>query len=347
MVRQLVPLLFLVTALTFAVRAQSPHDQQTNAELADKVIAELKAGQFDALEEQYKRFAAGELQPNGTPKSVIYFWAFERASSEQETLEKSEAIVGKIKDWLVQFPDSVAATLAYDKSLLGECDLIAKEVNKRGLPAADPKSLEGLGKRGDEITRFMGSRPPEVMERLVSEPQLYVVTMYSFSLVGGNYAKFEALTADLQTADPYYSPFYSQAIIWLAKRRLEGVVVPRPEVWLMDQLKPTALDSEQDVKRRSETYAAVISEINPATYKIDVGLVDWQFLKTGLENLIKDFGPNTDWPTRLLVDARVAGDKETAREALKFIQGNYSPEIVVDPDVFQDLTKWAEGAEGY
>lgn len=49
-------LLFLV-ALAVVAEAEAPHDQRSNAELADKVITELQAGQFDALEEQYSRFS--------------------------------------------------------------------------------------------------------------------------------------------------------------------------------------------------------------------------------------------------------------------------------------------------
>lgn len=39
----------------------------------DTVISELQAGNFDLLEEQYKKFSKGELQPNGDPKSAIFF----------------------------------------------------------------------------------------------------------------------------------------------------------------------------------------------------------------------------------------------------------------------------------
>jgi hypothetical protein len=33
-------------------------------------------------------------------------------------------------------------------------------------------------------------------------------------------------------------------------------------------------------------------------------------------------------------------DKDAAREALSVIQGNYAPEIITAPDVFQDIAKW-------
>ena len=60
-----------------------------------------------------------------------------------------------------------------------------------------------------------------------------------------------------------------------------------------------------------------------------------------MKNLVQVY-PGTDWPTIYLTDAKAAGDKEAAREALWIIQGNYSPEVIIDPDAFQSLSEWAE-----
>jgi hypothetical protein len=43
--------------------------------------------------------------------------------------------------------------------------------------------------------------------------------------------------------------------------------------------------------------------------------------------------------TRYLTDAYALEDKDAAREALSVIQGNYAPEIISAPDVFQDIAQ--------
>jgi hypothetical protein len=102
------------------------------------------------------------------------------------------------------------------------------------------------------------------------------------------------------------------------------------------------LDTEPESKRKSKAYAMAISLLDPAVTPLDINLVEWPLLKAGLKSLIEDFGPETNWPTRLLVNAYAAKDREAAKEALKIINGNYSPEILVHPEQFQDLAKWAE-----
>jgi hypothetical protein len=72
--------------------------------------------------------------------------------------------------------------------------------------------------------------------------------------------------------------------------------------------------------------------IPPQAAKINIELVDWPTLKAGLKNLIQDYGPNTNWPSRYLAAAVAMQDKQAAREALALINGNYSPEIITAPD---------------
>ena len=70
---------FLFTALEINSKAESPHDLRNNAELSDKVVNEVRAGQFDTLESQYRDFTDRERQilPDGTPKNWVFFWSFE------------------------------------------------------------------------------------------------------------------------------------------------------------------------------------------------------------------------------------------------------------------------------
>ena len=75
---------------------------------------------------------------------------------------------------------------------------------------------------------------------------------------------------------------------------------------------------------------------------MDAKLLDWPTLKAGLEDLVKTCGAETDWPSRYLASAFSFQDKETAREALGVIAGNYSPEVFGKPEVFQDVSAWAE-----
>jgi hypothetical protein len=56
----------------------------------------------------------------------------------------------------------------------------------------------------------------------------------------------------------------------------------------------SSLDSDEEVKRKTETCARTISILAPKVTHLDLGLIDWAALKAGLKNLIQDFGTNTN-----------------------------------------------------
>jgi hypothetical protein len=129
-------------------------------------------------------------------------------------------------------------------------------------------------------------------------------------------------------------------VVWLTNRRKHDASLPRPEIWLTDRLKPTLLDSDDTVKRKTETYAQVISFTSPEKVKFDPSLVDWQTLKAGLKNLVQDYG-NSGWPSRYLLAAFQEKDREATKEAFVIVGGNYSREII-HPDTYREIAKWVE-----
>jgi len=312
--------------------------------LAETICTELKAGQFDLLESQYRDFAdrVHQIQPDGTPKNWIYFWSFELGAAKTKSLEAAQVFTQKIRDWLGGRPNSVPATLALENALLGECDCLHTLAEAQHLDMKDPELNQQVQARVDEITSRMKAVPVEELPKLMSEPQYYAVVMHLYILEGVDYDRVQALMHAAQDCDPYYVPFYTLAISFLSNRRVHDSSLPRPEIWLTDLFKPTPLDSDEEVRRKTETYARTISALAPEVTHLDIGLIDWPLLKTGLKDLVQDYGPETNWATRLLSDSWATKDKEAAREALSEIQGSYSPEIIIHPDAFQAIAKWAE-----
>jgi hypothetical protein len=177
----------------------------------------------------------------------------------------------------------------------------------------------------------------------MEEPQYYATTAEALIFHAGAFDRIAILDNDLELIDATYVPFHIAVVRWLLIWRLHDTSLPRPEVWLTDHFKLNPLDSTeaQDIKCRS--YAQVLSFLTPKDGQLDTALLDWATLKTGLEVLIKACGPASDWPTRLLVYAARFQDKQTAQKALKLIAGNYSPDVIFQPQVFQHLVAWAEG----
>lgn len=102
------------------------------------------------------------------------------------------------------------------------------------------------------------------------------------------------------------------------------------------------MDSEEEKNCKVKTYAQTISFTPASTANLNANLFDWPTFKTGLQVLIRDYGPDTDWPTRYLAAAYNFQDKAAAQEALQIIRGNYSTEIITEPRAFAEITKWAE-----
>ena len=109
----------MLTALAIVAKAESPHDLQNNVKLAETICTELKAGQFDLLESQYRDFTdrVHQIQPDGTPKNWIYFWSFELCAAKAKSLEAAQVFTQKIRDWLGDKPNSVPATLAVENAV--------------------------------------------------------------------------------------------------------------------------------------------------------------------------------------------------------------------------------------
>jgi hypothetical protein len=324
--------------------SRSPRDLEAKRALAKTVIAELEAGQFDLLESQYRDFKT-QTQPDGTPKVWVYFWAFDHRKylygSNAE--EKGKLLTQKAQEWLKEKPDSVPALLVLWSSLFGECtDILRDKWEAADLGSRDPKAVTEIQARIDEFRSSHERFPVQAIAVLEAEPQYYVANVQFFSFLRVKYELFEHLDHDLEHYDPYYSPFYLYGCLWLANRRVKDPGLPRPEVWLTDHFEPTALDSEEDRIRKCRAYAQTITSNVETGFQFRNELLDWPTLKTGLQDLVRIYGPETNWPTLYLVYAYAHKDKEAAREALSVIRGNYATEIVTNPLVFQDISKWAE-----
>ena len=335
--------LFLLTALATVAKAEPPHDLQNNIDLAGSILTELQTGQFDVLESQYRDFKnPGQIQADGTPKSWIYFWTFSQATLGASSLEEAEAITSKVREWRQVKPNSVPALLALCDSLLGECEKIRNQsIVKAQDPSTDPETVGQLQSRVDEIATAMKAVPYEDLPALVSEPEYSAATVHLYALTTTGYDRFQAVDRHLQqSSDPYYVPFYSNAVVWLTKRRKQDASLPRPEIWLTDRLKPTLLDSDDTVKRKTETYAQVISFTSPEKVRFDPSLVDWPTLKAGLQHLTEDYS-NSGWPSRYLLTAFQERDREAAREAFGIVGGSYSPEVI-SRETYEQIAKWLE-----
>jgi hypothetical protein len=330
----------LVLSLPCLIRAQVPPplDFEAAKALAETVIKELNDQQFDLLESQYRDFK-DQTQPDGTPREWIFFSAFERATQHDTfNLEQADLVVQKAAQWLETRPDSIPAVLALDETLIGECKQIRDHNKAIHTDPSTPESAQLLQPRVDRINQVMLNFPGRAVAALQAEPQYYATVAELMILLQNPFETIKQLDHDLQHYDPCYALFYINTVRWLFARRAHDPTLPRPEVWLTDHFKTTPLDSDEDRIRKCRTYTQALSFDLAKEDQLQLALLDWPTLKTGLQDLIKTYGPNTDWPTRYLAYAWTFKDKE----AIKIIDGNYSPEIITEATAFQDLNKWAE-----
>jgi len=326
------------TALGINSQADSPHDLRKNKDLGGTIVSELEAGQLDLLENQYQDFQSRTLG-DGTSKFWVYFDAFFTKTSFAGSLQEATSFTEKARQWLRERPDSVPAVLALLECLLGQCQYLRKSF----LAGTTPKDPEQIETRRFEIDSLLRTFPAQ--DALVASPQYYSTTIQFFPLTAADYKIFQDLEHDLTHIDPYFAPFYIRSLSWLKFKRQKDTSFPRAEIWLLDHLKPTALDSDEERAKKCRTYAQVLAFDRDKDQPLDATLLDWPTLKAGLQSFIQIYGPETDWPSRLLAYSWQFKDKETAKEALSIIQGNYSSEIFTDPTAFQDLGKWLESAE--
>jgi hypothetical protein len=322
------------------IEAEGPRDQEEDIALARTLLQQLQTGEFDALESEYQDFRDQEhqIEPDGTPKSWVYFWAFE-SSTTISSLEDSGGLVDKIKQWLAAKPYSVPAMLAFENALLGECEYIRHEATAKHLGMNDPGVLQQLKERADQITGLMQSIPGDKLPELYAEPQTCATLVHLYTINTAGYDRFKTVEDNLTALDRYYCPYYCQALPWLFRRRQEDASIPRPEVWLTDRFKLNGLDSVEDAKKKSETYAEVVAFTNPAKVKLAPGLMDWGTLKTGLKNLIVDY-PGTDWSSLYLLESFIERDKQACQEALGIVAGKPSPEVI-SPANYEQIINWA------
>jgi hypothetical protein len=345
------PIIFAVLLLCVfgwlpIVRAQeeprSPRDLVKHLALAKSVISELQAGNYDLLESQYQDFKT-QIQPDGTPKIWVYWSAFEMETGHlASSQEEAEAFAEKARQWLGAKPGSVPALLALSNALIGECERIRDQALAAHIENPDAETIKTVQSKVEEIKTRMESFAPETNQALQAESQFYVCTVRLLSLVSVDYSRLSELERDLRRFNPYYVPFYIHGAAWLFQLRSKDPSAPRPEVWVSDHLKPNPLDSEEDRARKCRAYAQTISFNSEPGFLFKLELLDWPTFKAGLRDLVQSCGPQTDWPTRYLVDAYGLNDKAAAREALSVIRGNYSVEIITDPEAFQDISRWAE-----
>jgi hypothetical protein len=322
-----------------------PHDLELNRDLAKTFVSEVEQGEYDLLESQYRGFQK-ETQPDGTPKIWVYFDSFFQESSTETEFEEATAFTQKLRKWLNERPNSVPALLALVEALLGECQCMRRGCScLREAHFDQPARIEQVQESADEMLSRIRTFPDS--DSLLSEPQYYVTSVQMFPFGDTGYDQFLLLEDDLEQIDEYYLPFYARAIDWIAFERHKDPSVPRPEIWLADHLKPTFLDSDKVRIKKCSTYAQVVSFAGRMATILDLKLLDWPTLRSGLQSLIEVYGPNTDWPSRYLVYAYRFGDREAAWDALKIIRGNYSPEIFTDPTAYQELEKWAKGESSH
>jgi hypothetical protein len=326
------------TALGINSKADSPHDFKSNKDLGHTIVSELEAGQLDLLENQYQDFQ-GQTLGDGTSKFWVYFDAFFTKTSFAGSLQEATSFTKKARQWLRERPDSVPAVLALLECLLGECQYLRKSF----LLGTAPKNPEQIETRGAEIDSLLRTFPAQ--DALVASPQYYSTTVQFFPLMAADYKIFQGLEHDLMHIDPYFAPFYIGSISWLKSKRQKDTSFPRAEIWLLDHLKPTALDSDEEKAKKCRTYAQVLAFDMDKDQPLDGTLLDWPTLKAGLQSFIQIYGSETDWPSRLLAYSWQFKDKEAAKEALSIIQGNYSGEIFTDPTAFQQLGQWVESEE--
>jgi hypothetical protein len=91
------------------------------------------------------------------------------------------------------------------------------------------------------------------------------------------------------------------------------------------------------------TYTQAVAHF-PGPADLDPEDLDWPTLKAGLFQLARTHKGSLDWPSRCLALAYAFRDAQAAKEALKLIQGNYSPEVFRNPAAFQEISRWAEKA---
>lgn len=322
-------------------QAGPPLDFKAHKAFAQSVIAALNNEQFDLLESQYRDFK-GQTLADGTPKLWVWFSAFERATRYwAANLEEADLVVQKAARWLETRAGSIPAVLALDETLMGECRSIRHHA-KTAHDTFAPETVRQLQTRIDRINSVMLTFPVRDVAALQAEPQYYATNAELMIFLETPFETIRQLDRDLEQYDPYYALFYINAVHWLFTRRTNDPTLPRPEVWLTDHFRPSPLDSDENRIRKCRTYAQILSFDLAKQDRLQLPLLDWPTLKAGIQDFIQTYGANTDWPTRYLVDAWAYQDKPAARVALKIIQGNYSPEIITEPTVFQDLSKWAE-----
>jgi hypothetical protein len=293
------------------------------------------------LESEYQDFKDPRHRlADGTPKEWIYFLAFEIATTNSP-LEDSEGFVEKIRHWLRAKPDSIPALLALDNALLGQCQqLQALATAQHALD--DPEITKQFKARSDEIISSMQSFPKDRQEALFREPEISSVMVHSYILSSSaGYEHFKQVQNDVHNSDRFYAPYYCNALTWLSTRRKHHPELPRPEVWLTDQFRLDGLESVDEAKQKSEAYAQVVAFDNPEKVFLTPQLMDWSTLKIGLKNLVEDYGPNTDWPSRYLLTAYQERDKESTKEAYGLVAGNPSPDVM-SSSTYQEIQKWID-----
>lgn len=333
---------FLGLFVFLSAKAQSPQDWKNHLSFSNSIIQELEDRQYDLLESQYRVFHHPEAEmADGTPKIWLYFAAFhDKNRTLTANLEEAGAFTQKTRDWLALRPNSVPAFLAFCNALVGECDQILDR-SRNGKPGTNgPDSYKQVQTRVEEFNREFEAFPNEAAT-LWAEPQYYVVRIQFLSQIGAPFDALEKFDYDITQVDPYYAPFYTSYVLWLFSHRQNDPSLPRPEVWLTNRFKVDILDTQSIKNRKCRAYAQIIAFHGTKNAEFKPDLLDWPTLKTGLQDLVYSYGSQTDWPTRYLATAFAFENRESVKEALALIQGNYSPEIIPDPQAFQYMSSWA------
>jgi hypothetical protein len=321
-----------------ASASEPPRDLKGHLTFSSSVLKEVEAGQYDLLEAQYWELRnCRETLADGMEKLWVYFAGFYGRYGGIKIQEEADNFTQPVRAWLAARPKSIAAFLCLSNALIGQIDWL------RGQMRAGSGNSELVAKvkaLAEEHQRTLRDFPEEMRAKLKAEPYYYTVAVQFLSCLNAPVEMIEQVGRDEELVDPYSMPFCSVYTVWLFKVRANNASLPRPEVWLTDRCQITPLDTEELAARKARVYAEIVAFHGDS--KFNLSLFDWPTLKAGLRGLVKDFGAETDWPSRYLVLAYGKGDKEAAREALEVIQGNYSPEVIGMPIVFQDMSVWAD-----
>ena len=339
-------LLLLVASVRFAPAApvtEAPRDLKQHLAFSEVILEEVEAHQYDLLETQYQQFKMpGELLPDGIEKLWIYFAAFYGRFQSIRTEEEGDAFVQSVRAWFTERPGSVAALLCLENALVGQLDWFWGRLREEKGGPGSAETVAKMDAIGEEYRRNFRDFPEAARAKVLAEPYYYTVALQFMGSANAPGAMVEELARDAEHVDPFQVAFCGSYVVWLFKHREKDLSLPRPEVWLTDRFKITSLDSENLQARKARAYAETVAFHGGEGFGFDAALLDWPTLKMGLEGLVKEFGAETDWPSRYLSLAFFFKDQTAARDALAVIGGNYSPEVIGRPDAFQEMSAWAE-----